>query len=290
MQTAAHAYLATQVNTTSQGQLLIMLYDAAIKFLKQAKVYIEKRDYAQKGILISKALEIVGELSKSLNRNQGGELSANLLHLYFYCQSKLLKANLKMDIDLIDEVIAILAGLRSAFAEIVPEYEGKAPAPQAAAQPKLRTAPAPQPMATLQMQENQAASMIAPSRPAAPGLKVAGKTIAGPTGRYGAGASAKATAAVSSTPRNKAQQNPVSSPKDQGKPAAMDAYSRQSPQHADAHPKQATRAEARHPQKDAPSDREQAPMTPTSPPDAEKASSPLSPTLRRAANAYMNAR
>jgi flagellar protein FliS len=125
MRTGARAYLATQVTTTTQGDLLLMLYDAAIKFLKQAKVKIVERNYAQKGILISRALDIVSELAESLNKEKGGDLARNLHNLYFYCSARLAKANLKMDTALVDEVIGILSGLRSAFAQIIPIHEGR---------------------------------------------------------------------------------------------------------------------------------------------------------------------
>ncbi len=136
---AAKAYLSTQVTTTTQGDILLLLYEAAIKNLRQAQERIAERDYAAKGILISKALDIISELSASLNVEKGGDLARNLHSLYFYCSSRLLKANLKMDVTVIDEVIRILDGIRSAFAEIIPGQEGRpAKAPSA---PGLRPVP-----------------------------------------------------------------------------------------------------------------------------------------------------
>lgn len=119
MQKAAHAYLQTQVATTSQGALLLMLYDGAVNFLNQAKEKIAERDYAKKGVLISKAIDIVAELDACLNVQRGGDISDNLHRLYFYCNSRLLSANLKMNVAYIDEVIKILEGLRSAYAHIL---------------------------------------------------------------------------------------------------------------------------------------------------------------------------
>lgn len=123
MSKAAHAYLATQVTTTSQGQLLVMLYDAAIKFLKQAKERIDAKDYAKKGILISRAMDIISELANSLNRDKGGKLADNLDSLYMFCNIRLAKANMKMDTRMIDEVVNILTNIRSAYAQIVADSE-----------------------------------------------------------------------------------------------------------------------------------------------------------------------
>lgn len=128
MQKAAKAYFQTQVATTSQGKLLLMLYDGCIKFLNQAKGKIEERDYAQKGILISKALDVINELDSSLNAEKGGDLAENLHKLYFYCSTRLLNANLKMNTAYIDEVIKILTGLRSAYAQIIDTPEATAAA------------------------------------------------------------------------------------------------------------------------------------------------------------------
>ncbi len=117
MQSAARSYFQTQVATTTQGDLLIMLFDAALKFLRQAKEKIAAKDYAQKGILISKALDILSELQGTLNAQKGGELADRLQKLYFFCSTRLLAANLKMDVAKIDEVMHILTGLRDAFNE-----------------------------------------------------------------------------------------------------------------------------------------------------------------------------
>lgn len=128
MANPARAYLATQVETTTQGELLIMLYEAAIKFLKRAKVEIDNKDYAKKGIYLSKAMAIIHELTESLNKEKGGDITPRLSSLYQFCTSQLIKANIRMDKKMIDDVIKILDGIRSAYAQIVPVMDGKAAA------------------------------------------------------------------------------------------------------------------------------------------------------------------
>lgn len=119
--------MQTHVTTTSPGHLVVMLYDGAITFLEQAKIEIENKRIAQKGILISQALDIIAELDGSLNAEKGGEIATNLHRLYAYCNSRLLMANLKMDIAPIDEVIKILSSFRSAFEEISRKQPHPAP-------------------------------------------------------------------------------------------------------------------------------------------------------------------
>ena len=116
---ARQAYFQTQVTTTSQGELVVLLYGGAIKYLHLAKEKMEAKDFAEKGILISKALDIIQELDASLNMEQGGEISVNLHSLYVFAQKQLLQANLKMDTKIVDEVIAMLTSLREAFAAII---------------------------------------------------------------------------------------------------------------------------------------------------------------------------
>lgn len=128
MQRAAHAYLQTGLSTNSPGQTVVMLYDGAIKFLTNAKKFIDEKDYAQKGIQISKAIDVITELSATLNKEKGGEIAANLQDLYFWCNTRLAMANLKMDKGMIDSVIKVLSGLRGAFAQIqeMPEVQAVA--------------------------------------------------------------------------------------------------------------------------------------------------------------------
>ena len=177
---AAKAYLATQVSTSSQGDLLLMLYDTAIRHLHQAIEKIRAGDVAGKGVLISKAINIVSELQECLNKDRGGEISKNLFQLYFYCNTRLLTGNLKMNTEMLEEVITILSGLRQAFAQIMPSADGvasltqqgaiSAPAAQAAAPvappvaaPRLKVvsaaapAPAPAPAPAAEPAAEQAA-------------------------------------------------------------------------------------------------------------------------------------
>ena len=115
MNKAAQAYFQTKVSTTDQGQLLIMLYDGALNYLQQARDKMLARDFAGKGILISKVIDIVNELSASLNMDKGGSLAVNLNNLYILCTARLLQANLKMNVESLDSVVHILSGLLTLF-------------------------------------------------------------------------------------------------------------------------------------------------------------------------------
>ena len=125
MNKAAQAYFQTKVGTTDQGQLLLMLYDGALTFIQQARTKMMANDYAGKGILISKVIDIINELSASLNMDKGGSLAVNLNNLYLLCTARLLRANLKMDLESLDSVESILTGLRGAYAQIIETPEAR---------------------------------------------------------------------------------------------------------------------------------------------------------------------
>ena len=133
MQKGAQAYFSTHIATTDQGQLLLMLYDGALKFLAQAREKMLARDMAGKGMLISRTIDIVNELAASLNMEKGGTLAENLNNLYFLCTARLLQANAKLDVAQLDSVVNILFGLRSAYAQIVNTPEAQAAAAQISA-------------------------------------------------------------------------------------------------------------------------------------------------------------
>lgn len=143
MQNAANVYFQTQVGTTGQGEIVIMLFDGALRYLAQARGKMEARDYAGKGILISRALDIVNELDSSLNLELGGDLAKNLHQLYFLCTTRLLQANLKLDMEKLDSVVDILTGLREAFAEVLPSSEAQAACAQVRAKQAMHSASMP---------------------------------------------------------------------------------------------------------------------------------------------------
>lgn len=130
MRKGKQAYVQTQFTTVNQGEVLLMLYDGALKFMAQAKERMLAGDVAGKGLLISKTLDVITELGASLNQEVGGELARNLFQLYLVCNAKLLRANMNQDPTLVDEVAAIISGLRSAYAEILPRPEAQTAAQQ----------------------------------------------------------------------------------------------------------------------------------------------------------------
>jgi len=106
-----NTYQETAVSTQSRGRLIVMLYEGAIRFLRQAIADIERCDYTAKGRQIGKAQDIIHELNAVLDMDSGGQIAQNLRGLYNFMHRHLTEANARKDPQMIREVIGILEEL-----------------------------------------------------------------------------------------------------------------------------------------------------------------------------------
>jgi flagellar protein FliS len=111
-------YKHTEITTATQGKLIVMLYDGAIKFLNIAIENMNPKTFDVVNNNILKAQDILTELLVSLNMKEGGEVSKNLSSLYLYFKKKLLEANIQKDPELVKEVVTLLKELRDAWDKI----------------------------------------------------------------------------------------------------------------------------------------------------------------------------
>jgi flagellar secretion chaperone FliS len=137
---SAYSQVDMEVNVAvaSPCKLVLLLYDGALKAISQAKFNMQNKKIAAKGEAISKAIAIIDEgLKLSLDVKAGGEIAENLSALYDYMCHRLLMANLKNDVDALDEVTRLLADLREAWAAIEksPEVMGNRVPPAGRSEP-----------------------------------------------------------------------------------------------------------------------------------------------------------
>jgi flagellar protein FliS len=115
----ANVGLETGIASASPHKLIVMLYDGALVALLGARSNIAAGNIAAKGAAISKAITIIDNgLRASLDKSAGGEIAENLDALYDYMSRRLLQANLKNDVAIVDEVHGLLADLRGAWVAI----------------------------------------------------------------------------------------------------------------------------------------------------------------------------
>jgi flagellar protein FliS len=114
----AQTYYQTHVQSRSPLELVVMLYDGAIRFLEQAGDAMVVNDMATKAQAMSKAMAIIAELQSTLNVQEGGEVAAQLDGLYTHITARLIEANVQRERGPIDEAVALLRPLRDAWSQI----------------------------------------------------------------------------------------------------------------------------------------------------------------------------
>ncbi len=120
-QSYAKVGIEAAVESSDPHRLILMLFDGAITAVSLAKIHMDAGDIPQKGMAISKAIDIVTNgLQASLDMESGGDLAGRLAGLYDYMAQRLLFANLKNSAAALDEVSELLTSLRDAWAEIAP--------------------------------------------------------------------------------------------------------------------------------------------------------------------------
>lgn len=112
-------YQQTQVQTASTGELVVLLYDGAVRFLSRALLHLEEDRRESAGADLVRAQEIVLELLTGLDLEQGGLLAANLRDLYLFMHQTLVEANVRKNADQVRTVIRLLDRIREAWRTIV---------------------------------------------------------------------------------------------------------------------------------------------------------------------------
>ena len=111
-------YEETAVTTQNKGHLVVMLYDGAVKFLKQAVSALEAGDFENKGRHIVRAQDIIFELNTVLDMEAGGEITRNLRQLYHFMWNHLNQANIECNPQLVREVIGLMEEINQGWKAI----------------------------------------------------------------------------------------------------------------------------------------------------------------------------
>ena len=111
-------YRKNQISTSSQGRLILMMYEGAIKFTSLAVESMAKGDVANQGKYIQKAHDIINVLSFALDFKKGGDVAPRLESLYQFALSQLTLANIKSDKKPLQAVLNILTPLLEAWTQL----------------------------------------------------------------------------------------------------------------------------------------------------------------------------
>ena len=117
------SYRQVATKTATPGQLVLMLFDGALRFLDKALVGFDLDDPLDSNLAINnnilKAQEILRELNMSLNMEKGGEFATTMRRLYNYYDLQLSQSNLQKDPAGVELVIRLLSVIRGAWAEML---------------------------------------------------------------------------------------------------------------------------------------------------------------------------
>ncbi len=110
------------IEGASPHRLIQLLMTGAIERMTGAKAAYQAHNIEQKGLQLGKAISIVAGLQASLDPERGEEVAENLDRLYDYMQRRLLQANLKNDMTMVDEVTELMATIKSSWDQIEPTH------------------------------------------------------------------------------------------------------------------------------------------------------------------------
>jgi flagellar protein FliS len=111
----AETYRQQQVQTSSPVELVVTLYDGALRSLEAARDAIQRRDIRSRQDATNKALAIIAELQCTLDMTRGGEIAASLDRLYSYANLRLLEATMNDDAAPVEEVQKLFGILRDGW-------------------------------------------------------------------------------------------------------------------------------------------------------------------------------
>ncbi|MCS6837653.1 MAG: flagellar export chaperone FliS [Bdellovibrionaceae bacterium] len=116
-------YKETQVLSASREQILLLMYEAAIKFTKLAIKSAEEGKIVERCTNLGRAFDIVMELNNTLDHSIGGEISINLERLYMFITDQYTKANLTGDPEPLRISLKILETLYDGWKQAVQQLK-----------------------------------------------------------------------------------------------------------------------------------------------------------------------
>ena len=112
-------YASAQVNSASPEQILVLLYDSALRDLKEAMAALRVGDRARKAKALDHAVKVVTELANSLRPEKAPEIAENLSNLYDFMIDRMIQSNVQNSDQDLQVVYNLLGELRSAWVEAI---------------------------------------------------------------------------------------------------------------------------------------------------------------------------
>ena len=110
-------YKAMQIRSARPEQLILMLYDGALRFLRLSIKALEEKNIEESHNNLIRTQNILTELIASLNFDKGGEIASNLFRIYEYMHHSLVQANIRKEPEPAKGIYDQLKKLRDSWAE-----------------------------------------------------------------------------------------------------------------------------------------------------------------------------
>lgn len=127
---AAKAYQRAEVETMTQRDLLVKLYQGSERFLNLAMAAIANKEIETAHVNCQKAKRIFMELMSTLNMEVGGEIAVRLRDLYLFFIGEIVEANLTKDRERIAKILPVIATLRQGWERVPDEFANVSSLPQ----------------------------------------------------------------------------------------------------------------------------------------------------------------
>jgi len=125
---AARAYARTQNETASRERLMVLLFEAALRHIRAGAAALEASDRAGAVTPLTKAGDIVAELSASLDMSRAPELGQVLKDTYLFVSGRLIRAASSGHAESAREAERVFAPIVEAFATVVAQAGAQAEA------------------------------------------------------------------------------------------------------------------------------------------------------------------
>ncbi|MDI1232543.1 MAG: flagellar export chaperone FliS [Methylobacter sp.] len=119
----AAMHTETVIDDASPHKLIQMLMSGFLMRVNASKGSIDRGDFEEKSIQISKASAIVGGLMDGIDIEKGGDIAVNLMSLYEYINARLFQASAQNNAEILDEVLVLMREIKQAWDAIPETYQ-----------------------------------------------------------------------------------------------------------------------------------------------------------------------
>ncbi len=128
---AQQAYKTTSIQTASQGRLIVMLFEGAIRFMNQFAEAARERRIEEAHTNSIKAQRIMTELLLALDHSKGGDVSRIIERAYEDIRNRMVLSNVRKDVGMVEGIVKDLDSFRVTWTEVFKKVEVDVPTPAA---------------------------------------------------------------------------------------------------------------------------------------------------------------